>query len=313
MDSWDCSRPISSSRIPAVVFPVRQCAFPVFPVPHDVRPFPFSETCSPRNTAGGGGFIHFLFRQMRRADADVTGGEFGFLGQLFQFLDNRRAFRQPQRHARPDVFRVQREQPHLLADLAMVAAFGLLDHLEIFFQLGLVLERRAVDALELRILLVALVIGAGHGGELVRADVAGAHHVRPGAQVNEIAALVIRDRLAFGNVCEVADFEFARIARTFAERAEPAFVGIFQRLLARDGDFLESVVRLDFLFHLLLDLREIFRRDAVRQFDVVVKAVFHRRAGGKLGVGPEPDDGGGHDVGGGVPEALQIGHFLAVV
>jgi len=32
----------------------------------------------------------------------------------------------------------------------MVAALGLLDHLEILFELGLVLERGAVDTLELR-------------------------------------------------------------------------------------------------------------------------------------------------------------------
>ena len=85
------------------------------------------------------------------------------------------------------------------------------------------------------------------------------------------------------------------------------------RLLARDDDFLEGVVRLDLLFHLRLDLREILRRDAVRQFHVVIKSVFDRRAGGELGVGPEPQDGGGHDVGGGMPDAFQLGHLLAVV
>ncbi len=73
------------------------------------------------------------------------------------------------------------------------------------------------------------------------------------------------------------------------------------------------MVRLDFLFHFLLDLREILGRNAVRKFDVVVKAVFHRRAGGELGVGPQAGDGGGHDVGGGVADALQLGHFLAVI
>ena len=92
---------------------------------------------------------------------------------------------------------------------------------------GLVLERGAVDALELRVLLVALVIRAGHGGELERADVAGAHHVRPGAEVNEIAVLEIGDLLAFGNVFEVADLELARIARALGQAAEPAALGIF--------------------------------------------------------------------------------------
>ena len=51
----------------------------------------------------------------------------------------------------------------------MVAALGLLDHLEILVERGLVLERRAVDALELRVALIAFVIGAGHAGELERA------------------------------------------------------------------------------------------------------------------------------------------------
>src|ERR1035437_734465 len=86
---------------------------------------------------------------MRRFPTDVAGGKFGFLGQLLQFLDDHRALGQPQRHARPDKLSVNREQPHLRADLAMVAALRLLDHLEILVERGLVLERRAVDALEL--------------------------------------------------------------------------------------------------------------------------------------------------------------------
>ena len=153
---------------------------------------------------------------MRRADADVAGGEFGFLGQLLQFLDEHRALGQPQRHARPDKFRVNREQPHLRADLAMVAALGLLEHLEILVHRGLVLERRAVDALKLRAFFVALVIRGGHAGELERADVAGAHHVRPGAQVNEIAVLEIGNRFAFGNLLEQIELELGFIPRPLA-------------------------------------------------------------------------------------------------
>ena len=145
---------------------------------------------------------------MWRFNSHITGGKFSFLRQLFQFFQNRRALRQPQRQSRPNIFSIQREQPHLRADLAMVAALGLLDHLEIFVHRGLVLERRAVDALELRAFFVALVIGGGHAGELERADVARAHHVRPSAEVNEIAVLEIRNRLALGNLLEQIQFEF---------------------------------------------------------------------------------------------------------
>lgn len=48
----------------------------------------------------------------------------------------------------------------------------------------------------------------GHAGELERANVAGAHHVRPGAQVNEVAVLEIGDRFALGNLVEQVRFEF---------------------------------------------------------------------------------------------------------
>ncbi len=88
---------------------------------------------------------------------------------------------------------------------------------------------------------------------------------------------------------------------------------ILQRLLARDDDFLEGVVRLDLLFHLGLDGREILRRDAVLQVHVVVKAVLDRRPGGELRVRPQAQNGGGHDVRGGMPDALQFGHLGAVV
>ncbi len=77
--------------------------------------------------------------------------------------------------------------------------------------------------------------------------------------------------------------------------------------------FSKRVVRLDLLFHLRLDLLEILRRDAVRQIDVVIKSVFDRRPGGELRLGPEPQDGGGQHVRGGMADAFQLGHLRAVV
>src|ERR1039457_3748728 len=242
------------------------------------------------------GEIHFFFRDVRRFHADVAGGEFSFLRQLFQFLHDGRSFRQPKRKPRPDVFGVNYVEAHLRADFAMVAAFGLFDHLDILVERGPVLERRAVNALELRVAFVALVVGAGHGGELEGADVAGAHRVRPGAQVNEVAVLEIRNRLALGNRFEIADLELARTFRTLAQSAEPSALRILHGVFARDDNFLKDVVRLDLLFHLLLDVRKIFGRDAMLEVNVVVETVFYRRPGGELSVGPQPQNGGGQDA-----------------
>ena len=95
----------------------------------------------------------------------------------------------------------------------MVALLRLLEHREILVHLRLVLERRAVDALELRVFLVALVVGARDVREPERADVPRAHDVRPGAQIEEVAVAEERDLLALRDVREIADFEFARIPR----------------------------------------------------------------------------------------------------
>ncbi len=79
----------------------------------------------------------------------------------------------------------------------MVAFLRFLEHGEVFVELRLILESGAVDALELRILFVAFVISAGDVGEFERADVAGAHHVRPGAEIGELAVPIDRDLFAF--------------------------------------------------------------------------------------------------------------------
>jgi hypothetical protein len=97
----------------------------------------------------------------------------------------------------------------------------------------------------------------------------------------------IRDGFAFGDVLQVADFKNAG-SRAITERAEPPAFGILEGLLAGDDFFLEGVVGFDFLLHFLLDPGEILGRNAMRQIDIVIEAVFDRRAAGELGFGPDP-------------------------
>ena len=148
--------------------------------------------------------------------------------------------------------------------------------------------------------------------ELERADVPRAHDVRPRAEVDEIAVLEIGNRLAFGNVLDNIELELARHG-PFAQRGQPAFLGVLQRLGARHDHLFKRLVRLDHPLHFLLDLGKILWRDAMRHFHVVIKAVLNRRSGGELGVGPELGDGGGQDMRAGVAEALQFRHLVAII
>ena len=91
--------------------------------------------------------VHLLLGDVRRLDADVAGGELGFLRQFFQFLADRSPFRQPHRQTGADVFRIYHIQAHLLTDLPVVAFLRFFDHFEILVELGPVLERGPVDAL----------------------------------------------------------------------------------------------------------------------------------------------------------------------
>ena len=97
---------------------------------------------------------------MRRAHALVAGLEFRLLGQFFQFLDEHGALGQPERQAGADVV-VEREQLHLTTYFAVVAFARLLLRFQPFVELGFVFERGAVNALQLRVLFVAAIVGSG--------------------------------------------------------------------------------------------------------------------------------------------------------
>ena len=154
-------------------------------------------------------FVEDLARDVGRADALITSGKFGFFRELLQFVDDRSAARQPHRQTGADVI-VQDKDLQLAAKFAVVALFRFLEHREIFIEFLFRFEGRAVNALELRILFVAFVVGARHAGELERADVSGAHDVRAGAKIDEVAIAIEGDRFARRNVFDDIELELAR-------------------------------------------------------------------------------------------------------
>ena len=168
----------------------------------------------------------------------------------------------------------------------MVAFLRLFEHREVFIELRLVLEGGTVDALELRVLFVAFVVGAGNMRELECPNISGAHDVRAGAEIGEFAVAIDRDLFAFGNVLDDIELELTRLS-SLTKSAKDTTLGHGQRFIARQDDTLKRMVGFDFLFHLGLDPLEIFGRNAAVQFDVVIEAVLDRRPRGELRVGPD--------------------------
>ena len=152
--------------------------------------------------------VHAFACDVRSADALIASGELGFLCKLFQFVGDDCASRQKHWQAWTDVI-VENEQLEFLAEFAVVALLRFLEHREVVVEFLFRFERRAVNALELGILFVALVVSARHARELERADVSRAHDVRAGTQIDKVAAAIERNSLVRRNVFDDVDLVFA--------------------------------------------------------------------------------------------------------
>jgi hypothetical protein len=109
----------------------------------------------------------------------------------------------PQHEAGADRL-VDREQIEVLADPAVIAPLGLLEHVEVRVELGLRRERRAVDPLELRVGLAPAPVRAGDRQQLERLDLAGRADVWAAAQIEPVAGGVVRhDRVGGERVDEL--------------------------------------------------------------------------------------------------------------
>ena len=131
--------------------------------------------------------------------------------------------------------------------------------------------------------------------------------MRSGAQIDKITVLITRYLLAFRNFVDQIKLEHTAVVRAFAQAAKAAALGQRPRLLTGNNPLLEFLVLASHFFHFGLDRLKVIGCDpVVWQVKVVIKPAFDGWAVGELGVRPEPQDGGGHDVGAGMAEALQI-------
>ena len=187
------------------------------------------------------------------------------------------ALRQEEREARALVG--HHEQAQLLAELAVVAALGLLQTLQIRVELLLLREGDAVDALQCLAIAVAAPVGGVAGGQLdgIALDAAGGVEVRAGAQVDE--------------------FDLVRLL---------TLLHVLQRLLAGQLKALELQLLLADLAHLGLDLGQILGREGKGCVHVVVKAVLDGRADSQLHLRVQALDGLRQDVGTSMPVGAAI-------
>src|SRR5947208_9442587 len=232
-----------------------------------------------------------LVDQDRRRDLLVPARIELLAHETLELTHHHPAVGQPHRRSRRDL--VEDEEVQLAAELAMVALLRLLEPPEVLVELLLGEPRGAVDPLEHRLLLVAAPVGARRRQELERLDLAGGLHVRPAAEVDEVALRVERHRRRDE---ALEDLDLVTLAAPPEE---------LDRLRARHLLALERQVGFHDLAHDLLDLGEVLRREWRRAVEVVVEAVLDGGTDGDFHLGKQSLHGLGHDVRGGVTEGRE--------
>ena len=186
------------------------------------------------------------------------------------------------------------EQVELGAELAVIAPLGLLEAVEMVGQVLLRCPRRPVDPLQLRVVLVAPPVGAGHPGQLEVAEMtARVLDVGPSAQVDEPGRVLVgahdaglghRHRVGRG---VVDDLELVAMV-------PEDLTGPVRRDLVAD----ERLGLGDDLAHPGVDAVEVVRGEvaAVGQLEVVVEAVLDRRTDPERRPGEQVEHGLGQHV-----------------
>ena len=186
----------------------------------------------------------------------------------------------------------QGEQLQLFAKAAVVALLRLLQHFQIFLKLACLGEGDAVQTVQAVALGVAAPIGGGHLQKLHGLQRAGAHQVRAGAQVGEIALRIHAELPALFGI--------------FLQQLQLIILPGEQRapLLCCDEAFFHRKIRLDNLLHLGLNGIEIARGKRTVCLDVVIPSVFQRRADAEPRLREQMLHGLRHHMCGRVPEGM---------
>ena len=237
--------------------------------------------------------VEVLRADVRRHHLLVAVALLDFLQEVFEAQTECGAFRQPHGQALAYEFG-EHEEFHFLANLAVVAALGFFEELEVFVEELLFRETDTVNAGHLRAFLVATPIGRANGHYLHGLNGCGVHQVRAAAEVG-VCALRVRGDMSVFELCN--KFVFIGL---------PVVAEEFERVVLRYALAHEGFLAGNEFLHLLLDFREIAfaDADALRRHHVVVETVFNGGTDTELRAGPKFLHGFCHEVGRGVPKGV---------
>src|SRR5213594_562212 len=230
------------------------------------------------------GFPEVQTHDVRRVNKVVAALEQLFAQPVFDNLPNQAALGMPENQAGAGLF-LNTEQVELDAELAMIAALGFLDAVQMLVQLFLREESDRVNALKLRIAFLALPVGAGDVHQFERLDAFGGRNVWAAAEVDEFSRGVEGDH-RFGG------FFFHQFA---LENLVVLFVEIERFGLGNELALVRQVLGRK-LVHLFLNFGEVFRRERFLAQEFVEKAGVNRRADAQLHVGIQLHDRGREQV-----------------
>ena len=212
------------------------------------------------------------------------------------------ALRQEEREA--GAFVHEREEPELLAELAVVALLGFLDAGKVLVEHVLAREADGIEALEHLAVGIAAPVGARDACDLdaVALDAAGGVEMRPGAKVGELALTVEGNDGVLRQIVDQLDL--VGLLRLFHER---------DSLGTGQLKALELQLFLADLAHFLLDGFKVVGREGMLAVNVVIEALLDRGADGELCARVQAADRLRHDVRAGMMVRFAVfGIFPAV-
>ena len=198
------------------------------------------------------------------------------------------AVRVEHREAGADFVR-EGKQVQLVAQAAVVALFGFLEHGHVLVKLVLGLPGGAVDALQTRVVLVATPVRRGGTSERKCGNVLGGGHVRATAQVMPLH--LVGTRIDVVVVGQLTRAHLGRLVRVWVNTAlvldqlelVRLVLEILGCLLRRRVDAADKLLTLfDDLLHPLFQRLQILGRERLCDIEVVVKTVVNGWADAQL-------------------------------